>query len=133
MATVKKCTHLKLDHTPCKGNTLPNSTFCWVHDPRYAEARKAGQRRGGKNKSNVARAARQWAAIGREIPDDDLPAMLKAAIIDVKAGRIEPSVASAIANLAKTAVSLRGDLELETRIAALEEAAGTATNVRRFA
>jgi hypothetical protein len=49
---------------------------------------------------------------------------LRAAIIDVREGRLEPAVASAIAGLAKTAVQLTADLEMEQRIAALEAAAG---------
>jgi hypothetical protein len=88
------------------------------------ERRKAGQRRGGKNKSTVARAARTWAAIGRQIPDSDLPALLKATIVDVRAGRVEPAQATAIAALAKAAVSIVADIEFEKRISDLEMEAG---------
>jgi hypothetical protein len=61
---------------------------------------------------------------GDQIRQDDLPSILRATILDVRAGKIEPSVASAIATLAKTSVSLAHDLEHEGRIAALEAAIG---------
>jgi hypothetical protein len=42
----------------------------------------------------------------------------------VWAGTLEPSQASAIATLAKTSVAITNEIELEERIAALEQAAG---------
>ena len=54
-------------------------------------------------------------------------------MIEVRAGLIEPAVAGAIATLAKTSVALTHDLELEGRLAALEEAAGISPpNVTRL-
>ncbi len=71
---------------------------------------------------------------GDQIRQDDLPSILRATILDVRAGKIEPSVASAIATLAKTSVALSHDLELEQRIAALEAVIERrdAPNVRRI-
>jgi hypothetical protein len=50
--------------------------------------------------------------------------MLKACILRVASGQMEPAQASAIAGLAKASVQLSQDLELEQRIAALEAAIG---------
>ncbi len=122
MDDVKKCTSSRADGEPCKGDALPGEAFCFAHHPGMQERRRDGQRRGGKNKSNVARAARQWAAIGQQIPDADLPNLLKATILDVRAGRVEPNVATAIAGLAKVAVQLHGDLDIERRLTDLEAA-----------
>jgi hypothetical protein len=56
--------------------------------------------------------------------------MLRSAMIDTRAGLIEPAVAQAIASLAKTSVALSHDLELERRLEELERAAGiTSSNV----
>jgi len=56
-------------------------------------------------------------------------------MIDVRLGLVEPAVAGAIATLAKTSVALAHDMELEARLAALEEATGISpakvTSIRR--
>jgi hypothetical protein len=118
------CTATRADGQPCQAQALPGRGLCIAHDPEARERHKAGQRKGGKAKSTQARAAKQWAAIGREIDPADLPAVLRAAIAAVWEGTLEPSQASAIATLAKTSVAITNDIELEERIAALEQAAG---------
>ena len=72
-----------------------------------------------------------WAAAGREIKGEDLPAMLRAAILDVRVGKIEPAVATAIATLAKTSVAITVDIDLERRIEALERESGQPSPIRR--
>ncbi len=116
----ERCTASRANGQPCRAFALPGEGVCWSHLPGNAEAVKQAQRRGGENRSAARRAAKLWAATGNAVNQDDLPAMLRAAILDVRVGKIEPSVASAIATLAKTSVSLAHDLELEGRIAALE-------------
>jgi len=81
-------------------------------------------RKGGEARSAVRRAARLWAARGEQIEPKDLPAMLRATMIDVRLGTIEPAVATALASLAKASVALHHDLTLEARLAALERVAG---------
>jgi hypothetical protein len=130
------CTATRADGQPCQAQALPGRGLCIAHDPEARERHKAAQRKGGRAKSTQARAAKQWATIGREIDQADLPAVLRAAIAAVWAGTLEPSQASAIATLAKTSVAITHDIELEARIAALEQAAGLdqpASNVRRIA
>jgi uncharacterized small protein (DUF1192 family) len=107
---------------------------CWSHLPGNAEAVKQAQRRGGENRSGARRAAKQWAAAGRQIRAEELPHMLKACILRVASGQMEPAQASAIAGLAKASVQLSHDLELEGRIAALEAVIERrdAPNVRRI-
>lgn len=122
MAPVKKCTSLRADGQPCQADALPGKTVCFAHDPSMQERRKAGARKGGINKGNAARVAKQWAAAGHAISSEDLPALVRAAILDVRYGRITPSVATAIAQLARTSLQLEHDIELEARIAALEAA-----------
>jgi len=72
---------------------------------------------------------------GEQVRQEDLPAILRACLLDVRLGKIEPSVAAAIATLARTSVSLTAEIELVQRIAALERAAGAnhpGTNIRRI-
>lgn len=132
---VRKCTAHKTSGEPCNGNARDGSAFCWSHDPELAERRAEGRRRGGEERSNARRAARQWAAVGEVIAPSDLPAMLRGAFVEVWQGNLEPSQAQALVSIAKASVSLSHDLELEQRIARLEEAAGIDTlpsNVRRI-
>lgn len=132
----QRCTANKADGTPCGSFAASRSGLCVTHDPERRESQLAASRRGGEARANARRAARQWASIGEQISSDDLPAILKSCMLSVRAGAMEPGQASAIMGLAKTAVSLSHDLELEARIAALESAAGmdsTPANVRRIA
>lgn len=118
---------------PCRGRVPPGRVYCLSHDPEKREAQREASRRGGESRSAARRAARSWAMTGEQIRQEDLPAILRACVLDVRLGKIEPSVASAIATLAKTSVQLRADLEMEQRLAALEQAAGITqgTGIRR--
>lgn len=131
----RQCTATTQAGPRCRADALPGEALCFTHSPTVRAQREESRRRGGRAKSNAARAAKLWVAAGRQIPDDDLPLIVKALIVDVREGRVEPGTATAIANLAKVAVSLHGDLELERRLQALEEAASAnrPSNVRRMA
>lgn len=124
MVRQERCKATTQTGEPCKSFAISDRGFCVSHDPAYRGRKHEGSRRGGEARANVRRAAKQWAAIGREIAPDDLPAVLRAAIAAVWDGTLEPAQASAIAGLAKASVQLSHDLELEQRIAALETAAG---------
>jgi len=131
----EKCTAMKLDGTPCQSFAASDSGLCVAHDPAQREAQRAASRRGGEARATAKRAARQWASIGEQISSDDLPAILKSCILSVKSGAMEPGQATAIMGLAKAAVSLSHELELETRLAAVEAAlAGNQppSNLRRI-
>lgn len=121
---VDRCNAITNSGKPCKGRSLPGRPYCISHDPEFADRRAEGQRKGGEARSNARRAAKQWAAIGEQMSAADLPAILKACMFSVKTGAMEPSQASAITGLAKAAVSITNELELEERIRALEAAAG---------
>ncbi len=96
---------------------------------RHAE----GSGDGGRGKSNAARAVKLWTSVGQNISNDDLPAMLKATILDVRVGKIEPAVATAIATLAKASIAITVDIDLEKRIEALEREAGLqSSSIRRI-
>ncbi len=128
----RQCTAPTQAGPRCRADALPGEDLCFTHSPRVKVERADARRRGGQAKSNAARAAKMWAAVGREIPDENLPALLKAAMLDVRAGKIEPAVATALATLAKAAVSITADIDLERRIDALEQEAGLSSGpIRR--
>ncbi len=120
MARQERCKATTQAGDPCRSFAITADGFCVSHDPAYRSRKHEGSRRGGEAKANAKRAAKLWAATGNAVNQDDLPAMLRAAILDVRVGRLEPSVASAIATLAKTSVQLSQDIEMEQRLTALE-------------
>ncbi len=117
------CTGTTRAGNPCHSFAVADG-LCQAHHPDRADAHRAAMRRGGEARSAVRRAARLWASRGEQIEPKDLPAMLRATMVDVRAGIVEPGVAQALASLAKTSVALATDLELVARIEALERATG---------
>ena len=130
----QRCTGTTRAGDPCRSFAVADG-LCQAHNPARADAHREATRRGGEARSATRRAARLWAAKGDEIAQADLPAMLRATVLDVRLGLVEPAVAGAIATLAKTSVALAHDMELEARLAALEEATGISpakvTSIRR--
>ncbi len=128
-----KCNALTKAGRPCKGRLLPGRPYCMSHDPEHADQRAEGQRKGGEARANARRAAKVWTTLGEQMTPDQLPAILRACMFSVKSGTMEPAQATAIANLAKTSVSITNEIELEARISALERAAGVnqGTGIRR--
>jgi hypothetical protein len=70
-----------------------------MHDPDSAELRREASRKGGRNRSAKARAAKQ-------VPDvmtaDELAGWLSLLFAKVMAGRTEPKVGTAAATIART-------------------------------
>lgn len=116
------CTATRANGEPCKAFALPGEAVCWSHHPDNQYAVKDAQKRGGENRSAARRAAKAWAAAGKQIRPQELPDLLRGCILKVATGELEPAQASAIAALAKTSLQLSHDIEHEGRIAALEAA-----------
>jgi hypothetical protein len=93
-----------------------------MHDPESAELRREAGRKGGRNRSAKARAAKL-------IPDamtaEDLAGWLSLAFTNVLSGRIEPKVATAAAAIAgrlleaQTAAAQPSIADLEEQVAVL--------------
>lgn len=132
---VSKCSGITKQGKPCRGVPVHGSQWCMTHHPDLQERQSENRRRGGEARSNARRAIRQWTEFGKELGNEDLPAIIKSSMYAVKIGELEPAQAQAIAALARTANQLTADLELEARIAELEKAAGmvdTSRNIRRI-
>jgi hypothetical protein len=127
MAT--QCQGTSRNGQPCSAHVYEGDSFCRWHDPGRADERKAWAEKGGRNRSNRARARKQLADQAMSI--DDLDALLCLAIKQVSVGRMEPGVGSSMANIAKTITTIRSAGDFEKRLEELERAAGVG-NVRRF-
>src|SRR5215210_1262717 len=116
---MSRCAAIKPNGERCKVEAIPDSAWCWSHDPDYEQARrrsasKAGKR-GGRGRPQV-----ELQDLKRKLSDlaDDV---LKGAV-----DRSDAAVAGQILNTYIRAVSVelkaREQLELIERLEMLEEA-----------
>lgn len=103
----------------CRGKALSDSRYCIAHDPERVVDMAEWRRKGGKAKSNRARAKKQ-------LPDAalspvELQGLLSVTLKGLLAGRIEPGVANAAASLGRAMVTVRESTSLDERFAAIEE------------
>jgi hypothetical protein len=117
-----RCLGTTKDGKPCGAKPLPGSELCPWHDPAWAERRQEWSKRGGKGKSNEARARKRLSGELRDM--GDVKARLMSALAKVEAGELESGPANAMANLARAIATIVQVGELEDRIQELESRAG---------
>ncbi len=88
------------------------------------------RRLGGKAKSNANRARKQM--IAAVMTPEEIGGLLSLTLRNVIAGRVEPGVGNAAANLAKAIVTIQEATTLELRLSALEASIET-SGPRRLA
>ena len=112
------CETIRSNGERCRAQALPDRPGCWAHDPGSREKADEARRRGGANRSNLARATRR-------MPRDlkDLGSRLLEAFDAVNAGDLPPDRAHAMARLAAVYVQIHGAAETDARLDALEQAA----------
>ncbi len=115
---MRQCETIRANGEPCRAQALPDRSQCWAHDPGCRDLAHAARRKGGTNRSTIARATRR-------MPRDmaDLSRRLLEAFAEVHAGDLAPDKAHALARLAAVFVQLHAAVEVDARIAALEAAA----------
>lgn len=117
-----RCSGVTKSGAPCQ-SFADSSGFCAAHNPERAAHIAEVRRQGGLSKSNRARARRELIAAGAVTAEETL-AVLGVAMNRLSSGKMESSVASALASLARAWFSGRQVLTLEeltARVAALEE------------
>ena len=113
-----RCAGKKGDGTPCERIVGASQTFCYAHDPSYAEDRKRA----------ASKAARSPAKGRSNMEIREIKAQLKdlcAAVLEGRAERAAAAVANQIANTQLRAIELerrvRDQEELEERLDELED------------
>lgn len=101
------CQGTSANGKPCTRRVQAGATYCHGHDPARAADRSLWTVPGGRATSNQSRALKQATRIRALGTEDigDLPGvrtLVHQSIGDVISGKIDPAVASAVANLAKT-------------------------------
>ena len=116
-----RCQAVARNGKPCSATPAPGLARCAWHAPEWAARRREWSARGGRGKSNAARAK-------RSLPDamtpTELQSLLGVVLKGVVAGRVEPGGGNAAANLGRAIISVREATEVEERLAALEAQAG---------
>ncbi|MDP9365271.1 MAG: hypothetical protein M3Q10_13780 [Chloroflexota bacterium] len=122
-----RCVGVTRDGSPCNAKPRPGADSCPWHDEALAARRAEWSRRGGIGRSNKRRAAK---AMPAAMTPADLQSLLGVVLRGVVAGKIEPGVGNAAANLGRAIVAVREATTTEERLAALESAAGVGTERR---
>lgn len=118
-----QCRATNADGQPCQAQPVRDSGYCYWHDPATAAAREAGRQRGGKGRSNTARAKREFLAAGT-LTSEEILAYLGFTLRRLHAGKVESGVANALANVARAWRDVHAHTELEQRVAAAEQRVG---------
>ena len=116
-----RCEAVAKNGKPCSATPAPGLTRCAWHAPEWAERRREWSVRGGKGRSNAARAKRQLPA--GILTADELRGLVGLTIRGVLANKVEPGVGNSVANLARAYVAVTEATEHEERLAELERLA----------
>ena len=119
---VGRCTATTNAGNPCSAQSRPGQSFCLWHDPEAEAERRQNAAKGGKSRSNLSRLKRSLPV--EQLTFDDVQGVLGAALRDLLAGKLDPPVANAAANVARAFAAIAQAGEMEMRLRQLEEKAG---------
>ncbi len=112
----------------CSAKPVRADGYCYWHSPGLEAERAEGRRKGGASRSNKARAAK---ALGPEpMTLRELHVLLGVTVRGTLTGRVEPSVANAVASLSRAMTAVVQAGEVEERLRELEAVAGLADRRR---
>jgi hypothetical protein len=115
-----RCGTTNKDGSPCNARPWKDDLCRW-HHPEAQAAIREGRRKGGRAKSNRARARRQYLDGNLSLPE--IQGLLSDALRQLLTGDLEPGRAQAIASLGRVLLAISQSVELEVRLQALERAA----------
>lgn len=113
-----RCLGTNKDGTPCSAQPR-ESGYCMWHDPSHAAEREGWRRRGGENRSSVARARKQLTGDIRDLAD--VKARLMLALSKVEKGELEAGAANAMAALARAVVTVSEAATIEDLSARMDD------------
>lgn len=120
---VARCPSITREGNPCSATPRPGSVYCAWHDPELSKRRSEWSAKGGANRSNKRRAAKELPTALMET--DELASWLTVCLKRVIAGKMDPPVGTAAATLVRTIADIRRGAEIEERMADIERLAGT--------
>ncbi len=119
MTPQPQCRYRRRDGSPCGSFATQPDGGCLAHsqDPAALDARRTGSAKGGRHRSNLARAYR----IVRQGPFSGVAATLEQALAETFSGSLDPARGHAIASLARSIVQVHDEAVVTDRLAELEE------------
>jgi hypothetical protein len=114
----KRCAGLNSDGSPCNVAALPESDYCFFHDPTKAEERREAQSLGGRQN--------RMKTLETDAPDvkvetcQDVVKLLSETINQVRKGEIDPRVANSVGYLANVLIKAFEQGDIEKRLAEIE-------------
>jgi hypothetical protein len=117
-----RCTATTKAGKPCSAHARPGKRVCLWHDAEAVEERRQNAAKGGQSRSNLSR-------LKRSLPTEllafsDVQGVLGAVLRDLLAGKLDPPVANAAANVARAFAAIAQAGEMEERLRELEARAG---------
>lgn len=118
----EQCSNPTKSGTPCKGRVWRDG-LCRFHHPDNTEAQTESRRKGGRNKSNAARAERRMSVF----TINTVRVLLSTALREVMDGEMDIGTAAAVATLGRAVILANEKTDLEKRMAEIERRAGIVT------
>jgi hypothetical protein len=112
-----QCQAIARSGSRCSSPVLAGRDYCWVHDPLSAPARRAASIKGGKARSNRARAAKR---LPEAMTAVELHALLGDVLRQVITGALPTAVGVAAATLARAMLAAEEAGDLEVRLGEVE-------------
>lgn len=113
-----KCVLIKQDENQCNANSMQDSEYCYLHNPDIPEeVKKEAQSRGGE--ANKVAVKEPLPPISIKTPQDIL-ILAEDTINRVRAGEIDPRVATTIGYLANVAQKAIEASNLDERLEVVE-------------
>jgi hypothetical protein len=117
--TVARCRGINRGGKRCGARPITGTEWCINHSPDIAdETRKAWSAKGGRNSAARVRARKQLP--GEILTSDELAAWLSVVFRQLIVGKIDPPIATAAANLARTMTEISRAADVQTRLDELE-------------
>ena len=124
-----RCSGITRAGTACRGTPIDGSTYCYVHDPAYADERRRHGARGGK-RGGRGRPVAELANIKGRVEE------LVEGVLGGAVDRSDAAVVAQLLNVYVRAVSVelkaREQLELIERLEALEEGLEASRSARGY-
>lgn len=124
------CTGTRRDGQPCAAPRLPESTFCFAHDPANAERARAARAKGGANASKARSLKRRRHDLKTA---DGVMCFGEELIWKTYEGKISPDIARTLGYLMTGQRESVKECDLEQRLEAIEQRLASQGDDRRWA
>ena len=124
-----RCSGITRAGTACRGTPIDGSTYCYVHDPAYAEQRRRHGARGGK-RGGRGRPTTELARLGARF--EELADKVLSGEVERARGAVAGQLLQGARACVRDGLTAREQMELTERLEALEVALEQRKGDRRW-